>query len=102
MAKKKTSKQKKGFKKPDFQLNDRNRLIVGISLVFIGLLLALSIISFYFNWKYDQSNLDLALDTEPAQKPYRKSRCFMGNLWVYKGLGVSHFLIPYYLCSSGL
>ncbi len=91
MAKKKTSKQKKGFKKPDFQLNDRNRLIVGISLVFIGLLLALSIISFYFNWKYDQSNLNLELDTEPAQNLIGKAGAFMGNLLAYKGFGVSHF-----------
>ena len=102
MAKKKTSNKKKNIKVSDFQLNDRNRLIAGLLLIFIGLLLFLSIISFFFNWKYDQSNLNMSLDTEPARNLAGKIGAFIGNNLVYKGFGILSLLIPYTTVFSGL
>ena len=102
MAKKTTSKKKKSGKKIKFQLNDRDRLITGLSLIFISLLLALAIISFFFNWKFDQSNLTLSSDGEPAHNLIGKLGAFIGNLLVFKGFGIFSLLIPYALTMSGL
>ncbi len=102
MAKKTTSKKKKNGKKPKFQLNDRQRLIAGLSLLFIALLLTIAIISFFFNWKFDQSNLTLTTDGEPARNLIGKLGAFTGNLLVFKGFGIFSLLIPYATAMSGL
>ncbi len=102
MAKKSTSKKKKSSKKPKFQLNDRNRLIAGLSLIFIALLLAIAIISYFFNWKFDQSNLTLTAAGEPAHNLIGKLGAYIGNLLVFKGFGIFSLLIPYVTTMSGL
>ncbi len=102
MAKKKQSKKKKSLQKPDFKLNDRNRLIAGLVLVFIGLLLFVAIISFFFKWKYDQSNLTITTDGEAAHNLAGKLGAYLGNSLVYKGFGIFALLIPYAISFSGL
>ena len=101
MAKKTTSKKKKSIKKPNFQFNDRDRLVAGLSLMFIGFLIAIAIISFFFNWKFDQSNLTLTSDGEPAHNLIGKLGAFIGNLFVFKGFGLFSLLIPYAIVVSG-
>ncbi len=102
MAKKKQHKKNKILKKPDFQLNEKNRLIVGLFLVFTGLLLLTAIISFFFNWKYDQSNLNLNLNGEPAHNLAGKAGAYISHILVYKGFGILALLIPYTTIISGL
>jgi len=102
MAKKKQTKKKKSVQKADFQLNDRNRLIAGLTLVFIGLLLFVAIISFFFKWKYDQSNLSLTTEGEAAQNLAGKLGAIIGNSFVYKGFGIFALFIPYAVIFSGL
>ena len=95
MAKKKGKSKKKSLKKPDLRINDRNRLIVGGVLVFIGLILFISIISFFFSWKYDQSNLNFEIEGEPAHNWIGKMGANLSHLLVYKGFGIFSLLIPY-------
>jgi len=102
MAKKKTTSKKKAAKKLDFQLNDRNRLILGLSLLFIAFLLLIALISFFFNWQYDQSNLVLTPKGEPAKNLAGKLGAIIGNLLIYKGFGIMSLLIPVTLFYSGL
>ena len=102
MAKKKGKSKKKSLKKPDFRINDRNRLIVGGVLVFIGLILFISIISFFFSWKYDQSNLNFEIEGEPAHNWIGKMGANLSHLLVYKGFGIFSLLVPYAIVYSGL
>ncbi len=103
MAKKKqTKKTKKTLTKQSFQLNERNRLILGLTLIFIALLLFVAVISFFFNWKFDQSNLVLTTQGEPAKNLAGKLGAIIGNTLVYKGFGVLSLLIPFGILYSGL
>ena len=102
MAKKKGKSKKKSLKKPDLRINDRNRLIVGLLLVFIGLALFISIISFFFSWKYDQSNLNYEIGGEPAHNWIGKTGANLSHLLVYKGFGIFSLLVPYAIVYSGL
>ncbi len=102
MAKKanKKNKSKKSIKKT-FSINERNRLIIGIFLIFISLLLALAQISFFFNWKFDQSNLDLVLTGEPAKNMVGKIGAIIGHTLVYEGFGIASLIIPWMIFISG-
>ena len=102
MAKKKTTKKKKKSTQLGLKLNERNRLIAGLSLVFLSILLLIAIVSFFFNWKFDQSNLTLSPNGEPAHNLIGKVGAFIGNALVYKGFGVFSLLIPYAIGFSGL
>ncbi len=102
MAKKKQTKKTKSLQKLDFKLNDRNRLLLGLVLVFVGLLLFLAIVSFFFSWKYDQSNLDLTTDGETARNWIGKLGAWLSYQTVYKGFGIFALLIPYATVFSGL
>jgi len=102
MAKKKSSKKKKNAQKSRFQLNDRNRLILGLGLLFVSILLFVALISFFFNWKFDQSNLALTTQGEPAKNLAGKLGALIGNTLIYKGFGVLALLIPYAILYSGL
>ncbi len=102
MAKKKQTKKKKSAKKLDFQLNDRNRLIVGLIFIFSAFLLLAALISFFFNWQYDQSNLYLTTEGEPARNLVGKLGAIISHQLIYKGFGLMALLIPYGLFYSGL
>ncbi len=102
MAKKTTSKKKKTTKKLGVELSERNRLIAGLSLIFIGLLLGIAIISFFFNWKFDQSNLSLSPNGEPAHNLIGKFGAYIGNMLVFNGFGIFSLLIPIATATSGL
>ena len=102
MAKKKKKSTKKILKVPDFQLTDKSKLIFGLTLIFIGFLILISIISFFFYWKYDQSNLNLEMTTEPARNFAGKLGAIIGDKFAYKGFGIFSLIIPYLLVFSGL
>jgi len=102
MAKKKSTKKKSNNSKLGFKLNDRNRLILGLSLISIGILLFVALISFFFNWRFDQSNLVLSATGEPARNLAGKAGAIIGNTLIYKGFGVMSLLIPYTFILSGL
>ncbi len=102
MAKKKKKSTKKTLKVPEFQMNDKSKLIIGLTLVFVGFLVLISIISFFFYWKYDQSNLNLEMTAEPAKNFAGKLGALIGDRLAYKGFGLFSLIIPYLLVFSGL
>ncbi len=103
MAKKKQTKKKsKVLSKQNFQLNERQRLILGLTLIFAALLLFVALISFFFNWKFDQSNLVLTTQGEPAKNFAGKLGAILGNTLAYKGFGVLSLLVPFGILYSGL
>jgi len=100
MAKKKTKKKK--FQKPDLKLNNRNKLIAGLVFIFIGIMLFLSIISYFFNWQYDQSNLELTAEGELAHNWGGKLGAWLSHKMVFNGFGIFALMIPYAIVFSGL
>jgi len=102
MGKKKRTKKNRIFQQSNFKLNDRNRLILGFFLVFIGLLMLLSIISFFFTWNYDQSNIELTIQGEEAKNWIGKLGAWVSYQLVYKGFGFFSLVIPITIIYSGL
>jgi len=102
MAKKKKKLVKKKSQKLNFKLHDHNRLILGLLLLFMGLMVFMAIISFFFHWRFDQSNLHITLSGEPAHNFVGKTGAVIGDVLVYRGFGLFAVLIPYLLMISGL
>lgn len=102
MAKKKKKTTKKKPQKLSFKLHDRNRLIFGLLLIFLGLMTFLAIVSFFFHWRFDQSNLHITLSGEPARNFVGKTGAVIGDILVYRGFGLFSLLVPYLFVISGL
>ncbi len=102
MAKKVSKKKKKVISKPDLKINDKNKLILGYVFLFVGFLVFAAIVSYFFHWKFDQSNLDLRLTGKPAKNFIGKVGAIIGNMLVYKGFGVFSIIIPLLTMLSGL
>lgn len=62
-----------------------------------------SFTSFYFTWQEDQSLLsEFANRNEQAKNLLNKFGASIGHLFLYKGFGVSSFIVPVLLFLSGL
>jgi len=100
---KKTNKNKtsKSSIRKKLTINERNRLIVGSLFIFIAFMLLIAQISFFFHWKFDQSNLSLTLTGEPAKNWIGKTGAIIGNLLVYNGFGISSLIFPWLFFITG-
>ena len=100
---KKTNKNKtfKTSIRSKLTISERNRLIAGSLLIFIAFILLIAQISFFFHWKFDQSNLSLSLDGEPAKNWIGKTGAIIGNTLVYKGFGISSLIIAWLFFVTG-
>lgn len=107
MAKKSTGKtpsKKEDSPKPKgFVFNQKHKIIAGGFLVLLSVGLFFAFISFFFNWKSDQSLVWTW--TERAQQPgniLSKFGALAGHLLVYRGLGVAAFIPVFLLGRTGL
>ncbi|MDR2121527.1 MAG: DNA translocase FtsK [Flavobacteriaceae bacterium] len=74
------------------------KTIFGISLLTVSVILLLSFISFYFSWKEDQSQLSSFLNRDiPAQNIVGKIGAFLGEVFIFNGVGIIAFFIPFFL-----
>ncbi len=97
-----SKKKKKINISKKLSISERNRLILGSIFIFLSIIISVSIISFFFNWKFDQSNLSLELTGKPAKNLIGKIGANIGNFFVYKGFGISSLLFPLTLFYTGL
>jgi len=105
MAKKaKKTKAKPTKKKPkSYKLSKQNKIIFGSLLILASIFLTLAFISFYFNWKDDQSLLtEFGERNEEAKNLLRKTGAHISHFFMYKGFGLTSFTIPALLCLKGL
>ena len=108
MAKKKKKEIKK-TKTPRFQNvksfigNRQTQTVFGFFLVLFSLFLCIAFVSFFFSWDIDQSELSEFSNKNAKVKNWLgKIGHILSNTFIYKGFGISAFLIPILLFFSGL
>ncbi len=109
MAKKKTVIKKKTVKKPSiplkerFQLSRQQKVLLGSFLFFLGIGLFFAFISFFFNWKVDQSELTAFSDRAVVSKNWlNKFGALVSHFFIFKGFGVSALILPVLTAVTGV
>lgn len=91
-----------------FFSNKSNHAIFGLLLLFLSLFLAGSIISYFINWRADQSDLTGGFFTLLSNPEYKvdnvlgKIGAALGHQLVYRGFGITSLLLAWFLLASGL
>ncbi len=74
------------------------KTIFGLFLLALSVILLISFISFYFNWKEDQSQLSSFLDKNiTVQNGIGKIGAWLGQIFIFNGIGAVAFFIPFFL-----
>ncbi len=106
MARKKkttvTKKTKTPRKKISFALSKQQKIILGSFLFFLGIALIFSFISYFFTWQADQSDVEALSDRDAeTQNWLNKFGSNVGHLFIYKGFGISAFIIGFLISLTG-
>lgn len=97
-----SNKTKKTKQRENFKLNDSQQVILGISLVLIGIALLISFLSFLYSWKADQSELYTASNQAKELNNYlNRFGNKMGHFFIYKGFGISSILFALLFITTG-
>ena len=81
--------------------NNKSKLkvLIGFLLLFISLILIISFMSYFLNWKVDQSNISDILDRSVKTENYLgKIGATLSHLFIYQLFGIASFIIPIILC----
>ena len=77
------------------------KVVFGYILLFSSLVLFASFISYIFNWKVDQSNVDMIFDRDiEVENILGKTGAYISHLFIYKLFGFSSFVFPIILLVS--
>ena len=77
------------------------KVVFGYILLFSSLVLFTSFVSYIFNWKIDQSNVDMIFDRDvEVENILGKTGAYISHLFIYKLFGVSSFILPIILFVS--
>ena len=77
--------------------------VIGSFLIFFSLFLFVAFVSFFFSWQEDQSIINEFSNTAVQGKNLLgKVGANLSNFFIYKGLGLGAFVIPYLLFLSGI
>ena len=77
--------------------SNKSKLLVllGFFLLFISIILTISFISYFINWKVDQSNISEILDRSIKTENYLgKIGAELGHFFIHKLFGIASFIIP--------
>ena len=104
MAKKKKSNSKvKKNRIVGFFKSKQTHLVFGVFLILFAIFLFVSFTSFFMHWKADQSELTLFADRLADTKNLLgKIGAEISHFFIYKGFGISSFLVPVLLFLSGV
>ncbi|MDO5655802.1 MAG: DNA translocase FtsK 4TM domain-containing protein [Flavobacteriaceae bacterium] len=79
------------------------RVVSGILVFFVGLILFLSFISYLMNWKQDQSQIGTWNDPSfEIENIFGKLGAWLGDFFIYKGIGAAAILIAIWTMLAGL
>ncbi len=109
MAKKKVSTKRKTTKKPKTPLKERlalsrqQKVVLGSFLFFLGIGLFFAFISFFFNWKIDQSEISQFYNRASSPKNWlSKFGASVSHFFIFKGFGVSSLILPVLTSLTGI
>ena len=104
---KKTAAKKSALKTPNpivtFFKSRQTQTVIGSFLILFSLFLLIAFISFFFNWKEDQSVIsELANKAIKTKNLLGKLGASLGDFFIYKGFGLGAFVVPYIFFLFGL
>ena len=103
MAKTKKSKNRQKSKSSFFSVNQRQKIVFGSFLFFLGLALFISFASYFWSWQADQSTIDQLFDREvPAQNLLNKFGAYLGHTFIYKGIGIASINFSVLIMLTGI
>lgn len=98
----KTKKTKSTTKSKRFVINQRQKIIFGSFLFFLGLALFISFLSYVWTWQSDQSTLSELYNREvPAKNIMSKLGAYLGHIFIYLGVGIAAFNFSILIMLSG-
>lgn len=102
MARTKKSNTTKKNRSPLFQFSQRQKIVFGSFLFFLGLALFISFLSYIWTWQADQSTIDQVFNREiPAKNIMSKFGAYLGHVFIYLGIGVAAFNFAVLIMMSG-
>ena len=81
---------------------DNARWIIGIVIVTAGLILTLSVLSYYFHWKEDYAALTSHDENRTFSNSFGSVGAYIGDLLVHRSFGVFGILVPVMLMLFGV
>ncbi|WP_024771123.1 FtsK/SpoIIIE family DNA translocase [Aquimarina macrocephali] len=109
MAKRKVSTKRKTTKKPKtslkekFTLSRQQKVVLGSFLFFLGIGLFFAFVSFFFNWKIDQSEISQFYNRTSSPKNWlSKFGATVSHFFIFKGFGISALIIPVLTSLTGV
>ncbi|AXT60109.1 DNA translocase FtsK [Aquimarina sp. AD10] len=109
MAKRKVNTKRKTTKKPKtplkekFKLSRQQKVVLGSFLFFLGIGLFFAFISFFFNWKIDQSEISQFYNRTASPKNWlSKFGATVSHFFIFKGFGVSSLALPILTSLTGV
>ncbi|GAA0723756.1 DNA translocase FtsK [Aquimarina litoralis] len=109
MAKKKATTKRKTTKKTKTPLKERlllsrqQKVILGSFLFFLGIALFFSFISFFFNWKIDQSEISQFPNRTASAKNWLSiSGAKVSDFFIFRGFGISALILPVLISLTGV
>ena len=94
--------KKKQPKQIDHKIKRQRQVLFGGALLLLALLLILAFTSYLYSWKADYSTLTALTDrTVVAQNIINKLGALISHFFIYEGVGLGAFFIPYLIGLSG-
>ncbi len=101
-TKKKTTKNKTSLREK-FTLSRQQKVVLGSFLFFLGIGLFFAFISFFFNWKIDQSEISQFYNRTSSPKNWlSKFGAVVSHFFIFKGFGISALIIPFLTSLTGV
>ncbi|WP_299219136.1 DNA translocase FtsK [uncultured Aquimarina sp.] len=109
MAKKRATTKRKTTKKPKTPLKERltlsrqQKVVLGSFLFFLGIALFFAFVSFFFNWKIDQSEISqFPSRTSSAKNWLSISGAKVSDFFIFRGFGISALILPVLISLTGV
>ena len=93
----------KKIKEVNYNKKRSREILFGSFLIITSFLLFVSLLSYFFTWEYDQSNINRILDRSIGSKNIlKKIGAEISHIFVYKGFGASSIIFSLLLSITGL
>lgn len=99
--KKKTTRKKR--KKISFKLSKQQKVILGSFLLLFGVALIFSLVSYFFTWQADQSNIGEVVNRESESQNWLNTFGEnVGHFFIYEGFGISALIFAFLTTLTGI
>lgn len=102
-SKRKTTKKKQKTLKEKFTLSRQQKVVLGTFLFFLGIALFFAFVSFFYNWKVDQSEVSQFYNRNVSVKNWlSKFGASVSHFFIYRGFGLASLIIPILTSLTGI